>query len=86
MGLLAKAAEGERELLMQFLQVTAREVTHFDILQVVPTPFVPRIEVGVSPRPARINGQAAPVARMDVFCYTVVDRRRLASLLCGTIA
>jgi two-component system CheB/CheR fusion protein len=44
--LLPQAPDGEVEFLVQLVQVPAHHVAHLDILQVMPAPFVPRVEVG----------------------------------------
>jgi hypothetical protein len=47
---LTEASDGEGELFMQFLQVVARQVTHLDVREVMPSPFVPWVEVRGLPR------------------------------------
>ncbi len=49
MRLLSEAADSEVELLVQLVQVPAHQGAHLDILQVVPAPFVPRVQVGGVP-------------------------------------
>ena len=49
MRLLAEATDREVELLVQLLQVPAHQVAHLHVLEVMPAPFVPRVQVrGVS--------------------------------------
>jgi hypothetical protein len=35
------------ELLVQLLQVPAHDIAHLDVLEVVPSPLVPRVEAGL---------------------------------------
>src|SRR3954469_9142289 len=52
MRLLPQPTYSKVELLVQFLQVAAHQVAHLHILEVMPAPFVPRIQGGgVSPLP-----------------------------------
>ncbi len=46
----SQAINGEVELLVQFLQVTAHSVAHLHVLEIVPTAFVPGIQVRRVPR------------------------------------
>src|SRR4051794_13991398 len=46
MRLLPEATDGEVELLVQLFEVAADQVAHLDMLEVVPPPFVPRVQVG----------------------------------------
>jgi hypothetical protein len=46
MRLLSQASDSEIEFLVQLVRAPAHQVAHLDILQVMPAPFVPGIEVG----------------------------------------
>jgi hypothetical protein len=46
MRLLAKTSDCQVELLVQLFQVQAHQVAHRHMLQMLPAPFVPRVEVG----------------------------------------
>src|SRR4051794_7063274 len=46
MRLLSEAPDGEIELLVQLVQVSAHQVAHLDILQVMPSPLNPGVQVG----------------------------------------
>ena len=49
MRLLAKAIDCEMKLLVQLLQVATHQVAHLYILEVMPSAFIPRVEVrGIS--------------------------------------
>src|SRR6266498_1591038 len=43
---LSQAGDGQMELLMQLLHVPTHEVTHLHVLEVVPSAFVPGIQIG----------------------------------------
>ena len=43
---LSKAGDGEVELFMQLFEVAARQVELLDVLQVIPAPLIPWVEVG----------------------------------------
>src|ERR1043166_3911520 len=45
MRLLPKASNGEMKLFMQLLNISARYVAQLHVFQMVPTPFVPRVQV-----------------------------------------
>ena len=46
MRLLSQATDREVEFLVQLLQVPAHQVAHLHVLEVMPAPFVPRVQVG----------------------------------------
>ena len=50
MRLLAQATDREVELLVQFFQVAAHQVAHLHVLEVMPAPLIPRVQVGRVPR------------------------------------
>jgi hypothetical protein len=45
--LLSEAVEGEVELLVEFFEVMSHQVAHLDVLEVVPAPFVPGVQVSL---------------------------------------
>lgn len=49
MWLLTQATDGEVKLLVQLLQVPTHQITHLHVLQVVPAPFISRIQVRGAP-------------------------------------
>src|SRR5512143_1658916 len=45
-GFMPNAPDGEMKLLVQLFQVPADQVPHLHVLEMVPSPFIPRVEVG----------------------------------------
>ena len=46
MGPVPQATDGEMELLVQFFEVATHDVPQLDMLEVIPTAFVPRVQIG----------------------------------------
>src|SRR5947208_13264079 len=77
MWLLAEAAHGEMELLMQLLQVQVRDVVQLYIFEVMPAAFIPRVQVGGVAR-QRLQPDLAARARDELLdLRAAVDGRAI---------
>src|SRR4051794_28436060 len=75
MRLLSQAPDSEIEFLVQLVQVPAHQVAHLEILQVMPAPFVPGVEVGGVAR-QDLQPHPAPRARYELLdLQPPMDRR-----------
>ncbi len=75
MGSVSKAIDREMKLLVQFLKVAAHHVPQLDVLEVVPTAFIPRVPIGGIAR-QRLQPDLAARARHEVLdLHPPVDRR-----------
>ena len=74
MGLPSDAADGEVELLVQLFQVPAYQVAHLHVLQVLPAPFVPRVQIGGIPGQGLQPHLAARVGDEVSDLHSTVDR------------
>ena len=46
---LSNVADSKVELLVQFFQVPADQISHLHMLQMLPSPFVSRVQIGTYP-------------------------------------
>src|SRR5512142_816067 len=75
MGPWSKATDREVELLMQFLEVPTHQVAHLHVLEVMPAPLVPRVQVGGVTRQGLQPDLAARLGHELADLRPSVDRR-----------